>query len=338
MNESIEFFGNTCPLTGLPTKGQATVKAVGAKSDVLYIFAPIGKAIFPFQTAMGLAQLIKQGDLKPRSDLAGLCREAIERGLETLVLSHKEFFGEPRIDTPANFEGKQLHLLRLLYETGGREHKKRNIQTHNDFPLAYAKDAKELIEIMDSIIDEGWLTCDNLLEHPNSWPYGIRPTYYGVLPTKEGKEKVKQMLAPMTAQVHRAITQPISITTLHSAVQQAVGSRFADGYYSDALHKACTALEKAVQDKANQPTEPTGATLMSKVFSKDKPLLTVSSNQGEQEGYMFLYRGLAQAIRNHYAHNDPAIDPARALEWLGFISALFYKLDEAQPIVPEPAP
>lgn len=113
-------------------------------------------------------------------------------------------------------------------------------------------------------------------------------------------------------------------------MQSAVGSRFTDGYYSDALHKACTALEKAVQNKANQPSEPTGVTLMSKVFSKDKPILTVSTNQGEQEGYMFLYRGLTQAIRNHYAHNDPTTDPARALEWLGFISALFYKLDEAR--------
>jgi uncharacterized protein (TIGR02391 family) len=128
------------------------------------------------------------------------------------------------------------------------------------------------------------------------------------------------------------------LTHLHSAVQQAVGSRFADGYYSDALHKACTALEKAVQDKASQPAEPTGATLMSKVFSKDKPILTVSSNQGEQEGYMFLYRGLAQAIRNHYAHNDTATDPARALEWLGFISALFYKLEEAQSPATLPTP
>lgn len=129
---------------------------------------------------------------------------------------------------------------------------------------------------------------------------------------------------------------PTSLAHLHQAVQQAVGSRFADEYYSDALHKACTALEKAVQDKASQPAEPTGATLMSKVFSKDKPILTVSINQGEQEGYMFLYRGLAQAIRNHYAHNDSATDPARALEWLSFISALFYKLDEAQPIAPAP--
>lgn len=125
------------------------------------------------------------------------------------------------------------------------------------------------------------------------------------------------------------VAAPLPLAHLHPAVQSAVGSRFADEYYSDALHKACTALEKAVQDKANQSPEPTGATLMSKVFSKDKPILTVSTNQGEQEGYMFLYRGLAQAIRNHYAHNDPATDPARALEWLSFISALFYKLDEA---------
>lgn len=98
-----------------------------------------------------------------------------------------------------------------------------------------------------------------------------------------------------------------------------------------------------MQDKASQPAELTGATLMSKVFSKDKSILAVSNNQGEQEGYMFLYRGLAQAIRNHYAHNDTSTNPARALEWLGFISALFYKalfykLEESQPLTTSPTP
>lgn len=146
---------------------------------------------------------------------------------------------------------------------------------------------------------------------------------------------LKQHIADLQSELEDSSEAPtlapnqtkLALAHLHPAAQAAVGSRFVDGYYSDALHKACTALEKAVQHKANQPAEPTGAKLMGKVFSKDKAVLTVSANQGEQEGYMFLYMGLVQAIRNHYAHNDPATDPARALEWLGFISALFYKLE-----------
>ena len=161
------------------------------------------------------------------------------------------------------------------------------------------------------------ITWEEALNSLNRWLAWIKQEY--------GPFETPQPLVENTSD-----QQTISpLAHLHPNVQAAVSSRFADGYYSDALHKACTALEKAVQDKASQPAEPTGATLMSKVFSKDKPVLTVSSNQGEQEGYMFLYRGVAQAIRNHYAHNDPTTDPARALEWLSFISALFHKLDEA---------
>lgn len=328
----MNFFASVCPLTGIPTKEMATFTPFNGSTQVLYTFKPIGEAIFDLKAALDITRLIEQGTHKPRPDLAGLCREAAEKEEVPPILSYKELFGEPRSDAPLSFDEKQFHLLRFLYNAGGQEHKKRNIFTYNDFPLAYAKDAQEMSQIMDSLIDEGWLTCANPDEDPNSWPGGIRTDYYGVLPTKEGKARVKELLEPVKAQVPKTVAQPqpLALATLHSAVQSAVGSRFIDGYYSDALHKACTALEKAVQDKANQPSEATGATLMSKVFSKDKPIIVVSSNQGEQEGYMFLYRGLTQAIRNHYAHNDPDTDANRALEWLSFISALFHKLDEAR--------
>lgn len=120
-----------------------------------------------------------------------------------------------------------------------------------------------------------------------------------------------------------------SLTHLHPTVQNAAGSLFATNHYPQAIHSACTALEKAIQVKAGQSASITGTTLLGKAFPKDKPLISLSDDQGEREGYSFLYRGLLQAIRNHYAHNFTEIPAARALEWLGFISALFYKLDEA---------
>jgi hypothetical protein len=100
--------------------------------------------------------------------------------------------------------------------------------------------------------------------------------------------------------------------------------------------KACIALEKMVRDKANQPSDLGGTDLMNRVFSQANPLITLSPDRGEREGYMFLFRGMWQAIRNDYAHNYPSLDPARALEWLSFISALFYKLDEAQATSTQP--
>jgi uncharacterized protein (TIGR02391 family) len=122
-----------------------------------------------------------------------------------------------------------------------------------------------------------------------------------------------------------------SLAHLHPTVQQVADSLFATSHYSQAIQVACTALEKAIQHKAGQSASLTGTALLGKVFPKDNPSLLLSNDQGECEGYGFLYRGLLQAIRNHYSHNLTEIPAPRALEWLGFISALFYKLDEAQP-------
>lgn len=125
------------------------------------------------------------------------------------------------------------------------------------------------------------------------------------------------------------VNPPASLAHLHPTVHQAAESLFTTNHYPQAIHAACTALEKAIQVKSGQSASITGTALLGRAFPKDNPLINLSDDQGEREGYGFLYRGLLQAVRNHYAHNDTPIDPARALEWLCFISALFYKLDEA---------
>jgi uncharacterized protein (TIGR02391 family) len=127
-----------------------------------------------------------------------------------------------------------------------------------------------------------------------------------------------------------APTAPNTLTHLHPTVQKVASSLFATNHYPQAIQVACTALEKAIQQKGGQPASVTGTILISKVFPKDNPPVSLSDDQGEREGYGFLFRGLLQAIRNHYSHNLTEIPAARTLEWLGFISALFYKLDEAQ--------
>jgi uncharacterized protein (TIGR02391 family) len=123
------------------------------------------------------------------------------------------------------------------------------------------------------------------------------------------------------------LDSPSPIAHLHPAVQQATKSRFASGHHSDAISAACTALDKAVQANAQRP-DLNGKQLMDVAFTPKNPVLRLSPNDNEQTGFMLLYQGVMQAIRNHYAHNLTEIPAARALEWLGFISALFYKLDE----------
>ena len=128
-----------------------------------------------------------------------------------------------------------------------------------------------------------------------------------------------------------------SLAHLHPTVQQAASSRFASAHYADAISATCTALDKAVAAKTQRP-DLNGKQLMDVAFTPRNPLVRLSQNDNEQTGFMLLYQGSVQAIRNHYAHNLTEIPAARALEWLGFISALFYKLDEAQPSATTPTP
>ena len=135
------------------------------------------------------------------------------------------------------------------------------------------------------------------------------------------------------------VAVPLALTHLHPTVQKVAGSRFVSGHYSDAIQKACTALEQAVQIKSGQPAGTTGASVMTTAFSKNSPLIRLAIDPNEQFGFMALYQGAVMALRNHFAHSLTELtDTARALEWLGFFSALFYMLDEAQYMVASPTP
>ncbi|MDO7850393.1 TIGR02391 family protein [Hymenobacter sp. CA1UV-4] len=324
----MEFPFPICPLTGIPTLGNASTVPTGSQ-QVLYSFKPIGQAIFSLGQAIKLKLDVERKQLVPRPDLAGLCREAAENNQSPFLITG-ELFARPLYNTPDTFEEKQDHFLKFLYQKGGREHKRRDIFVYNDFPLAYTGSAKEFFELIESLLAEELISCIDPGADLNSWPFGIRGEYYSVLLTREGKQKAKELLEgpPPSSPAQPTTITPISLSTLHPAVQQAAGSRFASAHYADAISATCTALDKAVAAKA-QRLDLNGKQLMDVAFTPKNPLVRLSPNDNEQTGFMLLYQGVMQAIRNHYAHNLTEVPAARALEWLGFISALFYKLDES---------
>ena len=107
---------------------------------------------------------------------------------------------------------------------------------------------------------------------------------------------------------------------------------FIGKHYSQAIFEACKSLNKRVQELSKSNRD--GKSLMLDVFSVNNPKLKFSglSNQSEkdeQEGFMHLFAGLMHGIRNPKGHEIVNLrDPYRALEYLGFISLLFRKLDE----------
>lgn len=71
--------------------------------------------------------------------------------------------------------------------------------------------------------------------------------------------------------------------------------------------------------------------LMTEVFTKDDPVIRLSSDPEEQQGFMMLFAGVVKSVRNPKAHRlITQTDPQRTLEWLGFASVLFRLLDEGK--------
>lgn len=85
---------------------------------------------------------------------------------------------------------------------------------------------------------------------------------------------------------------------------------FKDGHHARAVEEAFKLLDNLVKKKAElQNTDITGAPLMQKAFSPNKPKLKLnsgvtSSEQNEQSGYMQIFAGCMTGIRNPRAHDS----------------------------------
>lgn len=122
----------------------------------------------------------------------------------------------------------------------------------------------------------------------------------------------------------------------HPKILEAAGRLFEDQHYRQALLAASTSLINAVAEAAGVASL-NGAAAMQHVFSKNAPVLRITSHPEEQQGYMQLFAGMVGAVRNTSAHlkpDEPEMDANEALEWLGFLSVLFRVLDRTQKVEP----
>ena len=130
-----------------------------------------------------------------------------------------------------------------------------------------------------------------------------------------------------------ALLQPVTSTPLaayhfHPTVEKMATPFWGIQEYDTALLKVCIALDTAVQAKSGKSDS--GASLMRSVFSRNNPILKIDQRFGNQAGFMDLFAGVMDAIRNPRAHHHQAqLSREEALEWLAFLSALFRVLDAA---------
>lgn len=116
----------------------------------------------------------------------------------------------------------------------------------------------------------------------------------------------------------------------HPIVEKVAGKLFEDGYYRNAILDTYIELVNTVKTKSGK-YDLDGTPLMQTVFSPKNPILRVSENFDEQQGYMWMFSGAVMAIRNSHAHK--VIKPEtrqETIEWLSFASVLLKLLDKAE--------
>jgi len=124
------------------------------------------------------------------------------------------------------------------------------------------------------------------------------------------------------------------LSNLHPRLRKQSESLFISKHYSEAIFEGYKLLGKAVRDKSGLTGD--GKSLMSDAFSVRNPVtmlnnLQTETDRNEQEGFMHLFMGAMQGIRNPESHEVRDLrDPVITLEYLALASLLLRKLDEGK--------
>ena len=192
-----------CLLTGYNITQAETVTDNG-KIYIRYDQTAVGMVKMTIPTVMAfLADYNYQRSKRPI--LAGICRNAFESKQEPPIID-EEFIVEGLKNTPypKEFKEKARHLLKFIYENGGKEYKSVTYQADKDYPICYANDMDEFGRIMNLLVNKKyWLDCANYIgteEGPG--------VYFGLTLTESGVEEVERELPsiPMAGLIQQKIS------------------------------------------------------------------------------------------------------------------------------------
>lgn len=154
------------------------------------------------------------------------------------------------------------------------------------------------------------------------------------------KDKLELFLSDMLDYVRGdGIEQTNCWILIHKNILEVSLRKFENGHYADSVESAFKSVNKCVKEivKARTGNELDGVSLMREAFNSrnTNPIILldeVSSESGRniQEGYMQLFAGAMQGIRNPKAHDNIDITKERAMHQIFLASLLMHKLDEAK--------
>lgn len=110
------------------------------------------------------------------------------------------------------------------------------------------------------------------------------------------------------------------LSGLHFSIKNKVEKLINEGNNDSAVFSAFKNLEIEVKNKSG--INETGMGLMNKVFSSNNPIIKLSDDKNEQEGFMYLFKGAMGAIRNREGHNNVKYSTEETIELVNFASFL----------------
>jgi uncharacterized protein (TIGR02391 family) len=121
---------------------------------------------------------------------------------------------------------------------------------------------------------------------------------------------------------------------LHPAIKASSYDHYRDGHLRDAVLNSVIAVFDQIRKVTGIDAD--GDALVNKAFSLENPVIVLSeleteSGQNDQKGFMQIFKGAFQGIRNPKAHslaND--LNEEKAAQYLVFASLLARRLDEAK--------
>jgi len=152
----------------------------------------------------------------------------------------------------------------------------------------------------------------------------------------KARSVIQSLVAYLDPKIPRdSVSRPdYELSNLHPRLRKQSESLFISKHYFEAIFEGYKLLGKAVRDKSGLTGD--GKSLMSDAFSLRNPVIILNdlqseTDRNEQEGFMYLFMGAMQGIRNPEAHEIRDLkDPVIALEYLAFASLLLRKLEEGK--------
>lgn len=157
-----------------------------------------------------------------------------------------------------------------------------------------------------------------------------------------GLINAKSLLESFIEEINETKIQPISKIEnifsfdmlLHPIIKEKCFQLYKNAHYRESISNAIIAVFDLIRSKTN--TKEDGEKLISKVFSIEHPLMILSeldsdSGQNVQKGFMQIFKGAYQGIRNPTAHSlNHELTQLESAQYLVFASLLIRKVDEAK--------